>query len=336
MPLFLDLLRSETDGAPDRRAAALAGLAAYQAAPREPRKADRPVVATAGRARLIDHGGSGPPLVLVPSLINPPHILDLAEGRSLAGWLAMQGFRALLVDWGMPDHGDRGLDVSGHVETRLLPLIDALGEPPLLLGYCLGGTMALAAAMLRPLRALVLVAAPFRFAGFGDAGRAEITQLWHAARPAAEAMGVVPMEVLQSGFWRLDPARTIAKFEAFGAFDPASDAARTFVALEDWANDGAPLTWAAGRELMEDFIGDDSPGRSEWRVGGRTVDPAALTCPALDIISANDRIVPAASAVGLPDRRILGAGHVGMVVGGRARAQLWEPLADWLSRAAAT
>jgi polyhydroxyalkanoate synthase len=35
----------------------------------------------------------------------------------------------------------------------------------------------------------------------------------------------------------------------------------------------------------------------------------------------------------LADRRDLGAGHVGMVVGGRAKVQLWEPLAQWLKRA---
>lgn len=334
LPLFLALLRAETAASPERRAAALAGLAAYQQAERRATAAPAPVVATAGRARLLGFGGDGPPLLLVPSLINPPDILALAGERSFAGWLATQGFRPLLLDWGSPAPGEAALSVAGHVETLLLPLIDALGEPPLVAGYCLGGTMALAAAMLRPLSALALIAAPFRFSGFGDGARADIAALWAGAKPPAAAMGLVPMEVLQTGFWRLDPGRTIAKYEAFGRLDPASAAARNFVAVEDWANAGAPLTYAAGRELMEDFVAADRPGSGGWRVGGRIVDPAALACPALDIVSTSDRIVPAASAAGLPERISLGAGHVGMVVGGRARAQLWQPLASWLSRAA--
>lgn len=326
-------MRSETATSAERRTAALRGLAAYQSAPRPPARAEHPVLAQAGRARLLDLGGAGPALLLVPSLINPPHILDLAEGRSLAAWLATQGFRPLLLDWGTPTPEEAGLDIAAHIETLLLPLIDAIGEPPLLLGYCLGGTMAMAAAMLRPVRGLALVAAPFHFNGFGDAARADIAALWQAARPPAETMGLVPMEVLQSGFWRLDPARTIGKYEDFGRLDPGSDQAQAFVALEDWANDGAPLTLAAGRELMEDFVGRDTPGSGHWTVGGVRIDPTALACPAIDIVSLSDRIVPAASAAGLPDRIMLGAGHVGMIVGGRARAQLWEPLAAWLSRA---
>ena len=44
-----------------------------------------------------------------------------------------------------------------------------------------------------------------------------------------------------------------------------------------------------------------------------------------------DRIVPAATAAGLGDHRELALGHVGMIVGGRARASLWQPLADWIA-----
>ncbi|MBL7373670.1 alpha/beta hydrolase, partial [Escherichia coli] len=77
--------------------------------------------------------------VFVPSLINPPFILDLAPGNSLLEWLAAQGLRPLLVDWGAPAPEDRGQGIDHHVAGLLLPLLDALGEPPLLAGYCLGG-----------------------------------------------------------------------------------------------------------------------------------------------------------------------------------------------------
>jgi polyhydroxyalkanoate synthase len=80
-----------------------------------------------------------------------------------------------------------------------------------------------------------------------------------------------------------------------------------------------------------DFFEADAPGNGRWTVAGRTVGPAALACPAVDFVSTSDRIVPAASAALLPDTRRLGAGHVGMIVGSRARAQLWEPLAHWLA-----
>ncbi len=322
------MLRSETAASPERRAAALAGLRAFQEAPREPAWAPPAALHRKGRACLRDYGGRGAPVVVVPSLINPPFVLDLAE-RSLLRWLAAQGHRVLLLDWGAPAPGERDLDVTGHVERLLLPLLDMLREPPVLAGYCLGGTMALAAACARPVKGLAMIAAPWRFSGFGKRARGEIAALWTEAEPACAALGLVPMEVLQAGFWRLDPARTIAKYERFGRLDPASGEARSFVRLEDWANAGAPLTYAAGAELFG-FFEADTPGKSGWRVAGAIADPAALPCPAVDFVSLTDRIVPAASAAGLADRRELGAGHVGMIVGGRARAQLWEPLDAWL------
>lgn len=335
LPLFLDMLRSETAASPERRAAALAGLAAFQHAPRARRGRLAPARFRKGRARLRDYGAPGAdgrPVILVPSLINPPFILDLAPDASLVKWLATQGFHPFLLDWGHPLPTDRDLDVTAHVEQRLLPLIASFASPPILVGYCLGGTMALAAACAARVAGLALIATPWRYAGFGGAARAAIADLWRTAQPGCEKLGMVPMEVLQAGFWRLDPGKTIAKYEAFGRMVPGSAAAASFVALEDWANAGAPLPYAAGRQLFEDFVAADLTGKGGWRVAGTTVSPAAPDCPAIEFVSLNDRIVPAASAADLPDRHDLGAGHVGMIVGRGARSQLWEPLADWLNR----
>jgi polyhydroxyalkanoate synthase subunit PhaC len=60
-----------------------------------------------------------------------------------------------------------------------------------------------------------------------------------------------------------------------------------------------------------------------------------LDMPVLNIVSTSDRIVPAATALRVGERLELSQGHVGMVVGSRAKAALWEPLAAWLSRTAA-
>lgn len=333
LPLFLDMLRSETAESPERRAAALAGLARYQSAARDPRPASMPEVARAGRACLRDYGGEGggeePPVVFVPSLINPPHVLDLAPANSLLRWIVAQDRRALLVDWGEPAPAERTQDITAHVEAMLLPMLRTLREPPVLVGYCLGGTIAVAAASALPVRGLALIATPWHFSRFSQAARAEVAGLWHAAEPACEALGLVPMEVLQSGFWRLDPARTVAKYEALATADDAALA--EFIRLEDWANAGAPLTLAAGRQMFERFFAADDPGQGHWTVEGRRVDPTALTCPVVDFVSLTDRIVPAATSAGFADRRELGAGHVGMVVGSRAKALLWEPLAGWLN-----
>ena len=312
---------------------ALQGLRRYQEATRPESAPPMPAVAESGGAALRDYGGGGPAVVFVPSLINPPNILDLGESRSLLRWLAARGRRVLLLDWGWPDEARKTLSVADHVERLLMPLAESLGEPVDLVGYCLGGTMAAAAAQLGPARSLTTIAAPWHFSGFPDEARARLARLWAESRPAVGALGLLPMEVLQSAFWSLDPARTVAKFEAFA--DLEGEAARTFVTLEDWANDGPPVSGAAARELFEDLFAADRPGAGKWHVAGEAIDPAGLAIPILNIVSMTDRIVPAPTAIRVGERIELDLGHVGMVVGSRAREKLWEPLAHWLSRTAA-
>ena len=310
---------------------ALEGLRRYQDASREAGPEAPPAVAEVLGATLRDYGGAGMPAVFVPSLINPPSILDLTEGNSLLRWLAAQGrVRPLLVDWGCDIAARRALSVAGHVEEVLLPLLETLGAPAALVGYCLGGTMALGAAARTQARGVATIAAPWRFAGFPGAARASLARLWAANEGTAQRLGVLPMEALQSAFWSLDPARTVAKFEAFAAMTEGSAEAQAFVRLEDWANDGPPLPYAAAKELFEGFFEDDATGAGKWLLA----DPAALPCPMLEVVSTSDRIVPAASAYKAGTRIETTRGHVGMVVGGSAREVLWQPLADWLAEVA--
>lgn len=330
LPLFLALLRSETAAEPQRQARALAGLRAFQDAPRLRPQRPLPARRRQGRARLRGAGPEdGRQVLFVPSLINPPAILDLSRETSLVRWLAARGHRCWLLDWGTPGRGDRAMDMTAHVERILIPLIARLPTPPVLVGYCLGGTLALAAAARTKVAGLATIAAPWHFSGYGEATGAMRTQ-WAATQAVADALGLVPMEALQAGFWQIDPARTVDKYAAFADLDPRSAAAQAFIRLEDWANAGPPLPYAFGRELFEAMVGEDRPGRGLWRVGGANVTLGQIDCPTVEFVSSTDRIVPAATAAGLPDRRISAAGHVGMVVGRRAMGDLWSPLADWI------
>lgn len=306
------------------------GLKKYQRAKRTKRELKAAIVATAGSARLLHYGGAGRPIIFVPSLINPHFVLDLSDSNSLMGYLRERGLNVYLVDWGFPSVEDRELGLADHVAQRLLPLLADLKEPPVLAGYCLGGTMTAAASAMMETSALVMIAAPWDFDGFPAPDRERIIALWDKAKPMCERLGYVPMEVLQAGFWTLDPGRTIRKYAAFADMPEGSDAANAFIVVEDWANEGAPLTFAAGRDLFERLYTANESGKGQWRVGDKIIDPASLQCPFLNIISDTDHIVPAASASRGGKELRLESGHVGMIVGGRAREQLWAPLAEWL------
>lgn len=321
------MVREASARDPQLAAEALAGLRAYENAPRGGRPAARQEIARVRGATLRDHGGDGPPVVLVPSLINPPRILDLDPDVSLTRAIAGMGRRALLVDWGEVD-ARSDLSVGGHVEQLLVPLLRSLGQPAALIGYCLGGTMAIAAANLVAVEAVATLAAPWDFSAYPAASQAALKDMWRHSRPTAEALGALPMEVLQSAFWALDRERTVRKFAEFGKIEPKSAAARRFVELEEWANEGEPLPTPAAAELIEAMFGDNCTGAGRWMVGGQAMrgDPG---CLALHFTAARDQIVPSATAA--PGRvEVIPSGHVGMIVGS-ARARLHSELATFLT-----
>jgi polyhydroxyalkanoate synthase subunit PhaC len=327
LPLFLEMVRRLGESDPETARKALKGLAVYEQAERVAGHRKRPIAAQHKGVCLREIGGSGAAVILVPSLINPPHILDLDDDVSLGKAIAGMGRRALLVDWG--DARKRSdLNVGDHVEQLLVPLLRGLGEPAALVGYCLGGTMAIAAANLTQVERVATLAAPWHFSRYPEASRTSLQDLWRGSAEAAARFQLLPMEVLQAAFWSLDPTRTASKFAKFADADPAGDEARRFVTLEDWANDGEPLPLPAARELMEDFFGADDPGKGQWCVGGETITDE-LSVPVLHCTATSDRITPGETAAS-GEHRSIAAGHVGMIVGS-ARGVLHEALGDFLA-----
>ena len=286
------------------------------------------MVATAESATLRDHGGTGLPVVLIPSLINPPRILDLDPDVSLAAAIAETGHRTLLLDWGTaPPRKDLG--VAGHVEQLLLPLLAKLDQPPVLIGYCLGGTMANAAADHAESAGLITLATPWDFGAYPPEARVALADLWARSKSSAQALGLLPIEVLQAAFWSLDEQRTVRKFARFGKLDPESPEAGRFVALEEWANEGEALPFEAARELMEDLFGANASGTGRWVVAGK---PAAVPdgVPVLHLTAHDDRIAPATTAPPGP-RLQIPSGHVGMIVGS-ARSRLHSAISAFMDQ----
>lgn len=245
---------------------------------------------------------------------------------------AHKGHDPWMVDWGTPGPDDSPLDLNGHIETKLLTLARSIGKPVVIVGYCLGGTLAIAAATRMKFEGLATIAAPWHFGALPQKSRDSILQLWTSARPLCEQLGYVPMEVLQSGFWQLDPKRTILKYAAFAEIQPGSEAETGFLAVEDWANAGPPLTFGAGRQLLEDFYQQDSPATAGWLFDGVSVDLNSIAIPSLSVRSTNDKIVPAECSPQLGETLELALGHVGMIIGGKAERLLWNPLSEWLSK----
>ncbi len=281
----------------------LAGIAAYRRHPYQRLMQEPPAVWDEGGSRLVDYtaGGSGPLVVVVPSLINRAYILDLMPGKSLMRYLAAEGLQPLLLDWGYPGPAERRFTLTDYIAGRLERALMDIGRPVILVGYCMGGLLALAAAL----------------------------------EPAMAATGGLATDLLQMLFACLDPFQTPEKYRDFGRLDQSGAAARLFVAIEDWLNDGIPLAAPAARACLDEWYGENATAEGRWAIAGATVDPARLAQPAFIAIPDRDRIVPPESASALADLiphatvHRPAAGHVGMAAGRRAETELWRPLRDW-------
>jgi poly(3-hydroxyalkanoate) synthetase len=340
--LYLQLAAAS---APAKAEGFLAGVRAYWAHSFRRAATSRRELWRDGAARLLDVGGAGRPVLVVPSLINRAEVLDLLPGRSLLGHLAETGFRPLLLDWGAPQAAKLGFtltrQIHGRAQAALDAAIRAAGEPPVLVGYCLGGLIAagLAAAQQSDLAGLALLATPWDFhAAKARAGPplAAIPQL----TTTIAALGHAPVDLLQGFFASLDPLSVIAKYARFAELASNDPRAQVFVAVEDWLNDGVPLAGPVAQECLLDWYGRNLPARGQWAPGGIAVEPARLDLPVFVAAPHRDRIVPSASAEAIVPRLARatlarpGAGHVSMIVGDHAERELWQPLVQWLRRIA--
>jgi len=338
----------------NRAHAFLKGVQTYRHHPARRDVPEAPVIWSEGTTKLRDYNpfmAHAPVVLVIPSLINRYTILDLDIAPSFLHTLAAAGFRPLVVDWDEPGNVEENFALDDYVK-RLVGIVDWLCDhhdssrakpspdlqPPTsslhLLGYCMGGLLALALATLKPERmaTLTLMATPWDFhqpdAATGQL-LAEITEPLAAASP-------MPVDMLQYLFALLQPFQALTKFVDFAALDPASMEARHFVLLEDWLNDGVPLPAKVAETCWRGWYGDNLTAQFAWCIGGQIIDPRALPMPSYVVVPGRDRIVPPESA--LPLGKLLPhaslhepmTGHIGMMASRQASQQVWKPFLRWL------
>ncbi len=289
-----------------------------------------------------DERGQSVPVLLVPSLINRWYILDLRRGQSVAQGLVDAGHEVFLLDWGTPRPEDRFFDwddVVARLHRAIRKVRRLTGTRGVaLVGYCVGGTLSGICTALHPddVAALVNLAGPFDFSHAGHLGLMADAR-WFDAEAIASTGNVSGLQ-LQSAFIALRPTAQLGKWLGFAERFGDAEAREAFAALELWANDNVSFPAAAYATYIRELYQENALVQGRHRVGGRLVDLRNVACPVLTIAADKDVICPPAAARGLParvssaqrDEILLGGGHVGAVVGGRAARELYPRLGAWL------
>jgi polyhydroxyalkanoate synthase len=286
------------------------------------------------------------PVVIVTSLVSRSYILDLLPGSSSVEFLRDAGLDVFMLDWGVPDELDARNTVETYVDEYLPRAIEsALRETGAsevtLVGYCLGGMLAFlyAGGHEAPVRNLVMLATPIDISEMGPMvaalreGRLDPEEL-------LDETGNVPADVLYSGFFMMAPTAVVAQNATLLENLWNDEFVRGFQAVNQWTRDQVPFPGGVFRQVVDDLIRANVLMTGSWKLGGRTIDFADTEATVLNVMAANDKVVPrtasapAAGLIGRPDRReemIVKGGHATFGTGRSAFAHTLPRLAEWIT-----
>ncbi|HNB72687.1 MAG TPA: alpha/beta fold hydrolase [Acidobacteriota bacterium] len=285
------------------------------------------------------------PILIVNSLINKYYILDLMPGKSYVEYLANQGFRVYMIDWGEPDDHDSHLTLEDHINKYLVNITRAVlthagAEQVSMIGYCMGGTMALMYAALHKqfLKNLILLATPVDF--HNDS----LLSTW--AQPEyfnvdqfIDRHGNAPVEILKSTFMMLKPTKNVTKYVHLAENLHNEEYVKMFQAFDYWVNDAVAVPGETFRKFIKDTYQQNLLRQNKMKLGRKLIKLKNVTCPLLNVVAEHDDIVPLSSStvvmdlVGSQEKeeiRVKG-GHHGISVGPGAIKLVWPKTVEWLA-----
>ncbi len=307
------------------------------------------VIHTEGRTRLLHYTPvvDSPlpvPLLCVPSLINRYYVMDLTPERSLVGFLVRQGIDVYMLDWGTANELDRyrPLDdyITGLLRHAVLAVQQHAGREHIsLLGYCMGALLAASYATLYPRDVVNLInlAGPFNY---HDDGIYSIwtRDNWFDVDLLVDTLGNIPPGLLNVTFNMVRPTNEFVQALNYWERTQDPDFMQRFAAMQLWLNDPTPFPGEAFRKYIKELYQQNRLMTGDFTIANRRIDLSQLRIPVLTIAAREDHIAPWRSVVvldelvGSADKTVivLESGHIGMVIGSDARAQLWPRLSTWL------
>jgi polyhydroxyalkanoate synthase len=302
-------------------------------------------------------GDVTPPILLVPPLAAPVSCFDLRRGCSLAEHLLAAGRQPYVVDYGTIAYGDRNLGIEHWVDEVIPRAIEAVsadagtdGGDVQLVGWCLGGIMALlvAAGRRQPIRSVAVVASPF-----------DVTQVPMVAplRPLANmaggGVGTLAYKLLGGA-----PAPLVKRMYRLAGFDkyvmkPLTLATnlddRDFLAqieaVDAFMSNMLAYPGRTFGQIYHRFLRRNDLADGRIALSGRTIDLADVRVPVLSIAGEGDGIAPRKAVhhvadllPNAPDVQLATApgGHLGVLTGRAARRTTWRLLDDFLAATAQT
>lgn len=296
------------------------------------------------------------PVLLVPPLAAPASCFDLRRGCSLAEHLVDLGHPIYLVDYGRISFNERDLGLEHWVDDVIPAAVravseDARGAPVQVVGWCLGGIMALLAIASDeelPVVSAALVASPFDFARVrmltpvrllaGLTGGAVGTALYRM-------LGGAPAPLVSLGFRLTAIDKLLTKPLTLATHLHDREYLTHIEAVDDYMANMLAYPGRTFGQLYHRFfrVNELAGGRIVLRE--REIDLADVRVPVLAVAGEDDVLAPRAAVhhvaellPNAPAVRLVTApgGHLGVLTGRSARDTTWAHLDEFLAEHDAT
>ncbi|MFC4912703.1 alpha/beta fold hydrolase [Actinomadura gamaensis] len=295
---------------------------------------------------------AGPPVLFVPPLAAPARCYDLRRGCSLAEHVVAAGRLGYLLDYGPVSFADRDLGFTAWVREVLPDAIrtvsaDAGGQPVQLVGWCLGGILALLAAADDPglpIASVAAIATPVDLAA---------VPLAAPLRPLARVPGLGPGVVgaFDAAFGGLPKPLVKRAYQLIGADKYLLRPYRTLTNLDDreflaqveavdhFTNSMLAYPAGTARDIYRELLQKNALSGDGVRIGSDLVPLSGVKVPVLAVAGRGDALAPVRSVrpltrllAGAPEVRFETApgGHLGVLTGRSARTTTWAHLDRWL------
>lgn len=283
------------------------------------------------------------PLFLVYSLVNQAYILDLGPGTSMIEGFTEQGYDVYMLDFGIPGYEDKHLTLSHYVidyiQTGVQRAIrHSSADEITIIGYCLGGTLAIMYAALasEPIKNLVLFAPPVDFS------KVPSMDNWHKALKQGDLevddlideYGVVPARAMEAFFRIITGPVNVSPYLALLGRSNDKKYIERWKRFDKWVKDHVPFAGTALKELIHELVIDNKLIKNKLVIRKQKVNLKKIKANLFVISTEGDQLIPQEmirplmDKVGSKDKTYLNVkgGHVTLAIKGG----IPDFLAEWL------
>jgi len=271
------------------------------------------------------------PVLIVPSLINKPCLMDLLEGESFIGGLVERGFQVYMLEWGERIEGQKNITLERYLNGYLKracrrAAMDAGTDGVHLAGYCLGGTVCTIFAGLdrgELVKSLTTMVTPLNFHDRG------LLSWWAREEhfdvdKLVDTWGNIPADFFSHSFPWLVPTAQLKKMRTLKAKQEDEEFLLRFMALDIWITENIDFPGEVYREIIKNGYQKNLLAiEGRWPFEGGDSLLSEIRIPVLNMVSEFDHVSPPESCALVENllvnaecrTRVHKTGHLGFALG---------------------